>query len=75
MKNGIRSMLSYFPMHNDNKISFIQVVSDAEQRFTYVEPGMSGCNHDLTCWRTTDFGCKVTDTNRLLDYVLLGDGG
>ena len=48
---------------------------DCDERFTLVESGMSGAHHDMSVFQYSDFGQKITHTDRLGNYFVLGDAG
>ena len=58
---------------NDNII--LQVATDHEEPFTYVESGLSGAHHDMAALKYSDFGQKILNTDRLGDYFTLADAG
>ena len=53
----------------------MQVATDYEEKFTFVESGLSGLHHDMSVFQYSDFGQKVTHTDHLGNYFVLGDAG
>ena len=51
------------------------MVTDANQRFTYIDTAMAGSHHDMSVFDLSDFGQKVSNTERMGSYFLLGDSG
>ena len=51
------------------------MVTDADHRFRYVESGVAGSMHDHAVWELSDFGQKISTTDRIGHYFLLGDAG
>ena len=37
--------------------------------------GLSGAHHDMSVFQYSDFGQKITHTDRLGNYFVLGDAG
>ena len=54
---------------------FFKVATDSEQKFTFVESGMAGANHDTYVLDNSTLGPLLENTDRLGDYFLLGDSG
>ena len=54
---------------------YLKVVSDWEERITFVESGLPGSHHDQAVLEYSDFGQKITAMDRLGNYFLLGDAG
>ena len=51
----------------------LKAVSDWEETITFVESGLPGSHHDQVVFEYSDFGQKMTSTDRIGNYFLLGD--
>ena len=54
---------------------YLKVVSDWKERIIFVESGLPGSQHEQAVLAYSDFGQKITATDRLGNYFLLGDAG
>ena len=52
-----------------------KVVTDADHRIRYVEPGLAGALHDQAVWEMSDLGKKVSQAGRLGQFFFLADAG
>ena len=51
------------------------MVTDADQRFIFLETAVGGSHHDMSAYDISDFGQKMEGTDRMGNYFLLAESG